>query len=450
MSLWDGAEVIESPASTVATLPPIPPLDSTSMVENYLRASDLDASQTKYYAVDRYSPDIQLVNIGPAAIAVGSSNLGVSTAGTVSFYFGDMLNRHQIAATVEGVSNYGVLDLSETLGGEVNYLNQTKRFQWGARLSHWPSISSAVSASIQNVDINGMTVPAEMYDRLFQVVIEDDLSLIGQYPLSQNNRVETAVGTSQISFKTHAQRDVFPAGFSAYSEEFDLPSPSTLDLNNASIAFVRDTSRFGFVSPIRGMRFRAESEWTSGDLNLQTSRLDWRRYYLKKPLSFGFRALHLGRYGRDSEDSILLPLDIANGLIVRGYQYNSFRLRECTPIANGSSCPEVDRLVGSRIAAFNAEARLALLGTEDYGLFNAPYFPTDLIAFVDAGAAWSAGGSVTWKFDRDIPERVPVVSAGFALRTFLFGALPLEWYYAHPFQRPDKYWVFGFQIRTGF
>jgi len=56
---------------------------------------------------------------------------------------------------------------------------------------------------------------------------------------------------------------------------------------------------------------------------------------------------------------------------------------------------------------------------------------------------------VDFTFERNTTKRVPVVSAGIAFRTVLFGSLPIELYYAHPYQRPDKGNVTGFLITTG-
>jgi outer membrane protein assembly factor BamA len=82
-------------------------------------------------------------------------------------------------------------------------------------------------------------------------------------------------------------------------------------------------------------------------------------------------------------------------------------------------------------------------------MFNLPIMPTEAMVFVDAGAAWSSGQSVDWRFERDTIRRVPVVSTGIAARSIIFGALPLEFYYAFPYQRPRENAVFGLRIGIG-
>ena len=56
--------------------------------------------------------------------------------------------------------------------------------------------------------------------------------------------------------------------------------------------------------------------------------------------------------------------------------------------------------------------------------------------------------SLKVKFATNTQERVPVVSAGVGAR-FLLSYIPIEVYYARPFQRPDSKWVFGFNIIPG-
>jgi outer membrane protein assembly factor BamA len=98
---------------------------------------------------------------------------------------------------------------------------------------------------------------------------------------------------------------------------------------------------------------------------------------------------------------------------------------------------------------YGAEVRIPLLGNEQFGLVEAPYVPTELAVFVDGGAAWNADESPELRFSRDALGRVPVFSAGLALRTVLGGVLPIELHYTVPFQRPDGNATFGFGIAPG-
>jgi Tol biopolymer transport system component len=445
-----GEPVGEIGPATAAVLPPAVPDDQPSLVRDYLAnpAAGL-AGPGRPYPRSGYRPRIGLQSIGPAAIGVGSDAFGVGVAGAMSFYFSDPLNQHQLVTAIQGGSSQGAIGFEDTVGADLIYLNQTRRLQWGARASRIPYLSSATFISRQQVDIDGESVPADVIDRFYDVQRVSAVSMLAQYPLSLNNRFEGSVGLSRIGFKREIERFVFPVGRAPFVEAVSLPAPSGIDLQRASLAFVRDTSRFGFTSPIRGTRLRLEAETASGDLNFDTALVDYRRYFFLRPFTLAMRALHVGRSGRDAEDPRLPALDVGRPSLVRGYELGSFSVEECTPVATSTSCPEFDRLFGSKIAVLNFELRVPLLGNDDFGFFSVPAAPTEGVFFIDAGAAWTGEQSVDWRFDRNTPARVPVVSAGLAARSVLFGMLPIEVFYAYPFQRPREGRVFGFRIGVG-
>jgi outer membrane protein assembly factor BamA len=175
-----------------------------------------------------------------------------------------------------------------------------------------------------------------------------------------------------------------------------------------------------------------------------------RKYFFARPLTFAVRGMHFGRYGADAESNDMSPLFVGDPSVVRGYSAESFDPAECTvSSANPNSCPEFDRLVGSRLAAASAELRIPLFGSEQFGLIKSPLFPVEIAPFVDAGIAWSRGDSPQFTFATRSTERIPVFSAGITARANLFGYAVVEVFYAHPFQRPDKSWVLGFQLAPG-
>ena len=95
------------------------------------------------------------------------------------------------------------------------------------------------------------------------------------------------------------------------------------------------------------------------------------------------------------------------------------------------------------------EARIPLLGVEQYGLFNFSFVPTELVLFTDAGLAWDEDHPPTLEWSRSGNQRVPVVSSGVSARFNVLGFMILEAYYAYPWQRPTKGGHWGFQIAPG-
>ncbi|HUQ80751.1 MAG TPA: BamA/TamA family outer membrane protein, partial [Gemmatimonadaceae bacterium] len=144
---------------------------------------------------------------------------------------------------------------------------------------------------------------------------------------------------------------------------------------------------------------------------------------------------------------------VGDGSLVRGYSYDSYTNNDCTSSGtgglSGSTCPQFDRLVGSRLALANAELRIPLFGTSGFGIISSPLPPIEIAPFVDAGVAWTKASGPVWDLSSTSGERTPVVSTGIAARINLFGFAVFQTYYAHPFQRPGKGGVWGFLLQPG-
>src|SRR3990172_9771951 len=105
------------------------------------------------------------------------------------------------------------------------------------------------------------------------------------------------------------------------------------------------------------------------------------------------RALALGRLGRDGNQ---FPIFLGSTELVRGYTYNSFRSSECSqPDATSTTgCPEVDQLVGSRIAVANIEFRFPLIRNLALGFLPIGFPPIEGALFYDVGIAWNDGSQL--------------------------------------------------------
>ncbi|HEV8610404.1 MAG TPA: BamA/TamA family outer membrane protein [Thermoanaerobaculia bacterium] len=426
-----------------AMLPPPAPRAETATPDVPLAISEPAPAPESLRAAprERYRPGLGLAFVGPATVGVGSDRIGYGVGGAISAYFTDLLGEHQVAVAIQGGAQSGQ-SFGNTFGGQLVYLNQSKRFQWGAGLGHIPYQSA--STFVSSAPSGGTIV-----EQFIETVTTDQVSLFAQYPLSQTRRLEGTAAYTRYGFELEVERFLVVGGLIEDQETEQLPAPESLNLYEGSIAYVGDNSSFGFISPVRGGRMRIEAGTSVGTLQYQTALVDLRRYFFARPVTFAVRGLHYGRYGSDAESDLLFPLYVGQQTLVRGYGVGDFDPDECTRGEDTSACPEFDRLVGSRVGVANVEVRVPLLGTEDFGLVRAPLFPTELVAFADAGVAWSRGESPKVRFDRDTIERVPVVSAGVAVRVLIAGFLPIQVYYAVPFQRPRQSGVWGFLIAPG-
>ena len=431
----------------------LPPLRGTgSEITAYLEHPEqglLPTQAESSFQHRPYSNSLHLAYLGPPSVGVGVGTYGTGIGGTVAAYWSDVLGRQTVGFTMEGGVSSGYGAVADQIGAEVDYLNQAKRFNWGATLTHIPYVTAFTTAGQQVVNINGQQVLADVIQQERQIIRFDDVSALAQYPFSTTRRIEGTVGIQHQSQRFDVETLV-AVGDQIISDQVQrLGDSFSINLFRASAAFVGDSSVFGFISPVRGTRYRYEVEELTGDLHFQTALADWRKYFFMRPVTFAVRALHYGRYGPDAEDSRLYPLYIGQDALVRGYDIGSIGLGECGAQVNTTgACPVFDRLIGSRIAVANAELRIPLLGTREFGLVNAPYLPTELEVFGDSGLAWNKGDHPRLRFVRNTDARVPVFSVGVGVR-ILLSYIPLEFYVAKPFQRPDKGNVYGFNIMPG-
>ncbi len=425
-----------------ALLPPVA-LTGSNLVDQYLENPSKDILADTTFTVMNYRSSLGLKYVGQASIGVAADRFGTSLGGGVSFLFADMLNNHVlgVAAQLNGTL--------KDLGGQVVYQNLAGRANWGAALSHIPYRVEQAFVGYDTVSVGGVPFLAQSVIFQRQRVFNDRITLLGDYPLSTNRRFEGAIGYNRIGYSAEIETITSVGGQVIDRNVQSLPAPSSLNLMQASLAYVGDYSFFGFTSPVNGSRYRLEVEGTLGTLNFISVLADYRHYFFHNPFTLAFRFLHYGRYLGDSESNRLTPLFIGYETYVRGYEIGSFDATECTRGANPGECPEFDRLLGSRMAVFNAELRFPLLGVKRFGLINFPVLPTEFALFFDGGTAWTAKESPRLKWATRSNERIPVFSAGAALRFNIFNVLIPQIYYAFPFQRPEKTGVFGFVLALG-
>jgi hypothetical protein len=405
-----------------------------SAVIAYLHDSDdgLPADSSSFQERP-YRTGFRLAAIGQPTLGVGSSSvLGTQFSGGASALFSDMLGDQSIGVGVEASGQL------RDIGGQLLYINTASRWNWGLNVSRTPYVYG----------YGALTNVGAQY--VFEHLAVDNLSAILQYPFSQTRRLEFSAGYSHYGYSIQTATQGFDGSTGGLQ---NLPAPPALGLSQASVALVGDASSFGFTSPISGSRYRFEVTPTIGSLRYETVLADYRKYFFMKPFTLAMRGLHYGMYGKDAESDRIGALYLGDGSLVRGYSYDSFNANDCTASGSGSlassTCPQFDRLVGSKLALANAELRIPLFGTSGFGLIASPLPPIEIAPFVDAGVAWTKTSGPVFDFASNSGDRTPVVSTGIASRVNLFGFAVFEVYYAHPFQRPGRSGVWGFVLQPG-
>ena len=426
-------DTVTTPSEKSAAILPADGHGVPSAVSAYLEDSDTGLPADSSFIDKPYRTGFRLVGLGQPSVGIGSSSVfGTQFSGGASAYFTDMLGNQSVGV---GVQASGQL---RDIGGQLLYINSANRWNWGVNVSRTPAVYS----------YGALTNSGAQY--VFEHIAIDNVSAIAQYPLSQTRRIEFSTGYTHYGYSFQTVTQGFNGSTSGLT---NLAAPTGLGLTSASVAFVGDASSFGFTSPISGSRYRFEVSPTIGTLDYQTVLIDYRKYMFMKPFTLAVRGMHYGLYGKDSETDRIGSLYVGDGSLVRGYSYNSYTNADCTSAGTGglatSSCPQFDRLVGSRLALANAELRIPLFGTSGFGLIASPLPPIEIAPFVDAGVAWTKTSGPVLNFASTSGDRTPVVSTGVASRINLFGFAVFEVYYAHPFQRPGRSGVWGFMLQPG-
>ncbi len=429
------------PEQGVADAAILPPLAGTG---EGLVASYLDDPLTglpprpQVEQVRPYSPRLYLDYVAPPSVGVAvGGTYGTQLAGGVGFFFSDMLGNRNLAIVAQAQGTI------RDFGAQISYINRGRRLNMGLAAGHIPLLSTR---AYQVIDWEtGLPL---MIRENFRVFI-DEVSFITAYPLSQTRRFELDAGAVRYGF--HNEREIFyPAGGAWQRQVEEIPSRDALYLFQSSLSYVGDYSFFGFTSPVAGGRYRFQVTPMLGSSSFLRVLGDYRRYHFLNPFTIAWRALHIGSYGAGRDD-IFATQYLGYWYypaFVRGYSISNMHPSECSPTESGA-CAEADRLVGTRAALASLELRLPFLGTEQFGLFNFPYLPTEITLFADAGLAWTDEEPPVLEFKRHSPERIPVMSVGTSARINLLGALVFEIYYAYPFQRPQKGGHFGLLLTPG-
>jgi Tol biopolymer transport system component len=416
-----------------SVLPPVTRRQNDVDVLSLLQTPSAGLPPAQDYPDKEYEAKLGLDMVAQPTVGVGVDRWGAYAGGGIAFIWSDVLGNHQLATTVQLTNRF------EDIGGAVMYLNRTHRWNWGVIGEQTPYGFSQWAQGIVT-DPNFGTAFAQQETRFRQ--INQAVTGITQYPLSRAQRVEFSGGIRRISFSEELRTDFF----NPFSGQFlgntkeKLPTSDSLLLGEASAALVWDTSVYGATSPIVGQRYRFEMSQSTGTLQYSGALLDYRKYFMARPFTLALRGMHYGRYGRDSEDGRMSPLFLGYASLIRGYEPGSFTAEECP-----NSCPQFDRLLGSRMLLTNIELRAPLLG-----LFrpSAMYggVPVEVGVFADAGVAWTSDTKPSFAGgDRDWAR-----SVGATIRFNAFGFAVGEIDYVRPLDRPGRGWMWQFNFIPGF
>lgn len=412
-----------------------------------------------------YKPNFKLDYLANSGmgLAVGS-RYGAGIASGIQGMFSDILGHNQIFAALS--VNGEIYDF----GGQVAYINQRSRINWGGAVSHIPFMSGfSMYGSRESTDQNGNPVSVPTFDTYMIRTFQQQVEAFGAYPFSRHHRFEMGGALARYSYRVDRWwQDFYGYGGRDRINNDDVANTplgriyGSLDpfsLAQVNTSFVGDNAVFGIAAPLQGFRYRAGVEQYFGDLSFTAYNLDIRKYNRYNPVTIAARAYTYMRVGGESDNRVMYPLFLGYPHLIRGYESASFR-------NNQDERFNFNSLMGTRIAVVNLEVRLPFTGPEKLAQIRSGMLFSDLNFFFDAGLAWDSESKVAFRStprlvgtevdpndptgEHRIYERVPALSAGVSLRVNLFGAMILEPYYAFPFQRADvRFGTFGLNFAPG-
>ena len=277
------------------------------------------------------------------AAGVAATAPGVGAAQGGQLVFSDLLGDHQIAVSVSSFQGAEARNLLGSLNGNVFYLNQSRRVNWGAGLFR-------VSGTFAESDLR------QLYEEQ-----STGAYAIARYPLSRFTRIE---GQTTLEY---SDRDDF-------ANELVRGAPRRRGMLTGNyLVLVRDNALWLETGPIDGTRWNVTagvvSDVTHGAFENWLGQIDVRRYMRTSQQA----AIAVRGFGYVSDGTRPRAVQLAGSWMLRGYPRHS--------------------LTGTRAWLANVEWRFPIANFVTVGFpFGAVRFPPVRAAlFADAGQAWNHG-----------------------------------------------------------
>src|SRR5690606_12672996 len=268
-----------------------------------------------------YRPNFKLDYLANSGmgLAVGS-RYGAGIASGIQGMFSDILGHNQIFAALN--INGEIYDF----GGQVAYINQRSRINWGGAISHIPFMSGYSLYSERDVG-NG---PELMLDTYIIRTFQQQAEAFGAYPFSRHHRLEVGGAIARYSYRVDRWWQSYYYGYGGRDRISNDEAGQLFDGNfnaftiqQVNTSFVGDNAVFGIAAPLQGFRYRIGAEQYFGDYNFTAYTLDVRKYNRYTPVTVAARAYTYMRAGR--HENALYPLFLGYPHLIRGYESSSFR-----------------------------------------------------------------------------------------------------------------------------
>ena len=365
-------------------------------------------------------------------------NWGRGLFGGTAIALSDILGNH--AVVLAGAIN-GRISEAQFLGV---YVNQSGRMNWAGGFSQDPLYFYGGSdwTRIENPQNPGDSIDV-FSSRTRRFVIRDAFGE-AYYPFDRFNRLEFGLHAVNVSEAVLAFQTLYNSDGTFLDQRLVSGGGPSAVYVQPSLAHVHDNTLFGYVGPFAGSRSRFSISPAIGSWHFTAGLVDVRRYLHVRPLTLAIRALAFGRYGRDADR---FPIFLGNTELLRGYTAGSLRDHECVTNPNvQDTCPELDQLIGSKVASASIELRFPLARQLVLGFLPVGFPPIEGAIFYDVGMAWNDASIVRWnRLPGEDPAlvRTPLRSWGGSIRANMLGLLIMRVDYSKPLDRAYQkaYWT---------
>jgi len=408
-------------------------------VRELLDSATLALPDTNEFSFKPYKVRFTADYVVRPTVGYQRDNFGRGFFGGTAIALSDILGNHSVV--LAGSIN-GRISEAQFLGV---YINQSHRLNWAGGFSQDPLYFYGGSdwSRIENPDSPGDSLDV-FSSRIRRFVIRDAFAE-SYYPFDRFNRLELGFHAVNISEATLAFQTLYDATNGAFIDQRLVSGggPSATFVQ-PSLAHVHDNTLFGYVGPFAGSRSRLSVAPAFGSWSFTAGLVDYRRYLFLRPFTIAFRGLMFGRFGRDADR---FPIFLGNTDLLRGYTAGSLRDHECLADPNAQvTCPELDQLIGSKIAVTSVELRFPLTRSLVLGFLPVGFPPIEGAIFYDMGMAWDDASLIKWNraaAEDPVRVRTPLRSWGGSIRANVLGLLIMRMDYTKPLNRPYKksYWT---------
>ncbi|HEX9703654.1 MAG TPA: BamA/TamA family outer membrane protein [Gemmatimonadales bacterium] len=419
-----------APAASDTTTTPAPVTVRALLDSARLSLPDTTAFTFRPYRL-RYSADY----VARPTVGYSRDNFGRGVYGGTAVSLSDILGDHTliIAAAVNGR-----LAEAEALAA---YINQRRRLGWAVGGSQSPRYFYS-PRTVERVDLTGaFSDSGYKYTTRIRRFVIRDVFANAYYPFSRFGRAELGLNVANVSDATLEIATIYDDfNLRVRNAELRTVSGPSVNFVQPSVALVHDKSLFGFVGPFAGSRWRLQYAPAFGDWRFDAATIDYREYVWLRPFTFAARVFLFGRFGADGDR---FPLFLGDPQLIRGYTAGSVFDRECR---GNNVCPELNQLIGSKIAVGSVELRFPLAHNAVLGFLGLALPPIEGAVFYDIGMAWNDSSTIRYQREPgDDPSvvRIPLRSYGASIRANMFGYLVLRFDYAKPLDRAGRkaYWT---------